>query len=357
MDTEYFYVNGVKCLGEWNLPVSVKSCFGEPGYYEVKVQSKHTSLSYGMAFKLVETYPCPEKCSDCLGATCCASNSVISGGACVCPDNSVLADSACTCIEGYSLDTSGDLPTCTRIPLIIPRENVVSSQAGLQISCDGTGHSITVASSQYDDENDISDADWIWTSNGEDSYDYCTVTVAFLRHSYSSIHLQFDSEDDKAFYVNGQECFVDDEDFVDQDVTSCFGEVGYYELIFLSEHTVGSFGMAFRVSESYLCGDSCFDCVGEQCCVQGFGVEGEVCVAPAGGAGGSGVVGGSMEARAYDGSADQGGEQLVGYSELIVFMITCLGIGFIALMGAKYYAKRRGDNEGTDEFRYLRIND
>ena len=345
MDAEYLYVNGLQCLDEWSSAASINSCFGEPGVYELTIQSKHTSGSYGMAFKLVETYNCPERCLECMEDTCCAynymvnatsfvcpeipenidslcvspENSGVFGKACVCPENSAIINStcicpdyselidfacvcpenadiidfqcvcpeyseivgnACECIEGYILSLPDDPFACSYIPIIPTREYVVSSKAGLEIVCDGSGVGTTVITSEYDDDNGIADADWIWTSNGEESYDYCIVTVAFFRHSNSTIRLKFDSDDTKAFYVNGEECFVDDEHFVNKDVTDCFGEVGNYDLMFSSEHTFGSFGMAFKVSESYLCPESCFDCVSDKCCPQDFIMEDTICVAP-----------------------------------------------------------------------------
>ena len=212
-------------------------------------------------------------------ACICPENAEVVDLECTCPENSEIVGSACECIEGYGLGTDGVF-VCSYIPIILTRENVVRSQEGLEIRCDGTGVATTVSTEEYRGDNDIYDAEWVWTANGNEPFDFCTVTVQFLRHSSGSVYLQFDSADDKAFYVNGVECFVDDQEFVDQEVTACFGEVGNYELVFLSEHTVLSFGMSFKVYESYLCADTCFDCVGEQCCPQDFAMQGSICYTP-----------------------------------------------------------------------------
>ena len=149
--------------------------------------------------------------------------------------------------------------------LISAREYTVSSGPNLSIACSKTGISATILSPTYNYLNPISGADWIWTNGGVLAHDYCNVTLSILRHSnYEDISLTFYSPDVKHFYVNGVICGS----LWDRtaNVASCFPHAGYYNLTLQSRHTTGAYGMAFKLTEDYVCPDSCSECINRQCC-------------------------------------------------------------------------------------------
>ena len=65
--------------------VSVSECFGPNGFYELPFQSKHAIGAFGMSFKLVEIYSCPENCFDCIGDQCCPIDYILQDNVCIAP--------------------------------------------------------------------------------------------------------------------------------------------------------------------------------------------------------------------------------------------------------------------------------
>ena len=53
-------------------------------------------------------------------------------------------------------------------------------------------------------------------------------------------------------------------------ITSCFPHAGYYNLTLQSKYTTGVHGMAFKITEDYVCPDSCSECINRQCCPVNF---------------------------------------------------------------------------------------
>ena len=154
-DAEYVYVNGIKCLSEWNGIEEISSCFNGIGNYQVTFQSKHTTEISGMIFKIKETYSCPDDCFDCMESQCCSTNYSIKGTSCTCPKNTI-----CSCPDNYELRTHDSLQSCFPIEKEM-RVYAIISQPGLQIDCSKTGSNATVYSSQHEKFNNIKDATWI----------------------------------------------------------------------------------------------------------------------------------------------------------------------------------------------------
>ena len=64
---------------------SISDCFGAEGFYQLAFQSMHTTGTFGMSFKLVEIYSCPEDCFDCFGNQCCPIDYILQDNACIAP--------------------------------------------------------------------------------------------------------------------------------------------------------------------------------------------------------------------------------------------------------------------------------
>ena len=145
------------------------------------------------------------------------------------------------------------------------REYKVASGPSLSISCSKTGLSTTIISPTYSYLNPIPGTDWIWTNAGLLDQDHCNVTMPILRHSiYEDIFLTFYSPDTDYVYVNGVVC----SSMWDRTISirSCFPLAGHYNLTLQSKHTSGAYGMAFKITENYVCPDSCSECINRQCC-------------------------------------------------------------------------------------------
>ena len=234
-----------------------------------------------MTFSVSQTYSCSPDCLDCIEDQCCPTNYIIQDSQCTCPQNSTLE---CGCPLGYTLDYNDEdqqINSCHKIETYRTdtRNNILKSTAGMNIVCSVTGTNKTIASSTYSSKNDISDAEWIWTAYGIKSYDYCNVTASFLKHSSSDILLWFDSADSKAFYVNDVLCNINLNN-INANASSCFSSIGKYDVTFQSKHSSGSYGMSFKLSETYTCTSNCFDCLGDQCCSEGYIVKGTSCTSP-----------------------------------------------------------------------------
>ena len=149
------------------------------------------------------------------------------------------------------------------------REYKVPSGPSLSISCSKTGLSTTIISPTYSYLNPIPGTDWIWTNAGLLDQDHCNVTMPILRHSiYEDIFLTFYSPDTDYVYVNGVVC----SSMWDRTISirSCFPLAGHYNLTLQSKHTSGAYGMAFKITENYVCPDSCSECINRQCCSLGY---------------------------------------------------------------------------------------
>ena len=104
---------------------------------------------------------CPESLVVVDSACACPENAQLQESMCVCPENSEIMDLACVCNEGYTPGTAGDLLVCGLIPVIPTRENILVSQAGLEIECSVTGASVTVEASEFSSHNRIADAAFV----------------------------------------------------------------------------------------------------------------------------------------------------------------------------------------------------
>ena len=277
------FVNGVACYKKNNF---ISHCFGETGYYLLTFQGTDDKYAddnvYGMTFSVSQTYTCLPDCFDCIEDQCCPTNYIIRDSQCTCPSNSTLE---CDCPLGYALgydDEDQQISSCHKIETYRTdtRNNILKSTADMNIVCSASGTNKTIVSSTYSSKNDIPDAEWIWTAYGVKSYDYCNVTASFLKHSDSDILLWFDSADSKAFYVNDVLCDINFDDDINANASSCFSSIGKYNVTFQSKHSSGSYGMSFKLLETYTCTAHCFDCLGDQCCSEDYIVQGTSCISP-----------------------------------------------------------------------------
>ena len=136
------------------------------------------------------------------------------------------------------------------------RENTIISESGQEMVCTISGPSVAVLAPAYSAYNQIPEASFVWTSSGAIDNDHCSIKVQFLRHSWhSSIILDISSMDTEYLLVNGEKCLKEWNSAIN--ATSCFGAPGYYDLMIESRHTAGSYGMAFRLVETYDCSEEC----------------------------------------------------------------------------------------------------
>ena len=242
------------------------------GPYELTFQKPfyQSNSNSGMAFGVKEDYLCPLNCSDCINDRCCPSNYIVEDNDCGCSQTSL---SSCRCPFGYELispESQSSLSTCHLIDLNNTnkafKHSIVKSKSGLTILCSITGVSTTANSPFYETYNDIFDADWIWTENGAEDNDYCNVTFIIIRHPLSTINLQIDGADTLYFYVNEVQCWWGSyEDASDVSISECFTNEGFQRVTFQSRHSHGSFGMAFKLVETYPCSEDCSYSIEDQC--------------------------------------------------------------------------------------------
>ena len=259
-DQASFYVNGAFCANMADGAVSANSCFSHIGYHEITFRVTHSIWIYGVAFKIVENYLCPEACPDCMNSQCCPEDFVVEGTNCTCPISNF---DSCDCPEGFVVKRISYNPIVYSCESPSPiRSNIVSSQSGMGIDCSLSGSNLTVTSTWgYQ-----AWGNYVWKA-GTVSGDVCNITVTYIKHSYKSavrLWLQASSDSNSHVFVNGKMHVSGVRN--GYDITDAFSYIGEYELTLQQQHSGSNSGIAFIVEENYACASECGDCIYDNCC-------------------------------------------------------------------------------------------
>ena len=249
--------------------------FPHAGYYNLTLQSKHTTGAHGMAFKFTEDYVCPDSCSECINRQCCPVNfTMTTTGNCTCSNNNY---GLCQCLADFwpaevsispsvfscVMDTGGEL-----------RTSEMKSRAGLYINCSISGNGTTIT---YGNSGNAAGAPWIYPQHYMPG-DNCNISFQIIKHSdlaifRASFLVNFGTTE--KLFVDGKLCRSGES--LGIDITNCFQQTGFYDLTVQGDLASATDAFAFKFSEIYYCLPDCADCINDKCCPSNYVIEDQDC--------------------------------------------------------------------------------